>query len=531
MEPPAARELLATAACEVERTRAALAVVETGSCPGVTRLTGDNDLVLSTALRRELVRHVDDCPRCRRTAERAVPGSWPGTSVTPAALPVLEAPRTALHRAMAHVPARGAADRASTGAVSRWSPRTTRPAATASVRVPSPRPSSPPSWRPPCSPCGPPTEARPSPARARTAARSPPTRRTAPTDSAAIARLRERRQRQHPAGPPPHAGRRLAGRLGGGHQRPGPGQQKSGLSVEAGHSGDTTLITLRASGSSRVHWSAHTGASWLYLSQSSGTLEPGESLTIKVYVDHLREPTGPWSASVSVAPAGAVVSIEGYGPAAPSPSHPGPGPSRPTRHRPDPEPTPTASARRSPRPPTRPPIRRTRRPRSRPHRPVTVRPGARPRPVERATRDAAVVVGWSRPAAAAKPRGPWPPTFARTAAPRPGPPDAGPAAAAATPAAPRTARPGGRSPPCPSARSAPAGRRRTRGRPRRAPRSPTCTTSAGRARPAPSRAGRTHRSTPAARACRRAGRSTRTSAGPAAASRRPAWSPGARGPP
>ena len=35
MQPAAARELLATAACEVERTRAALAVVETGTCPGV----------------------------------------------------------------------------------------------------------------------------------------------------------------------------------------------------------------------------------------------------------------------------------------------------------------------------------------------------------------------------------------------------------------------------------------------------------------------------------------------------------------
>ncbi|GAA3497493.1 hypothetical protein GCM10019016_045960 [Streptomyces prasinosporus] len=103
-EPAAARELLASAACEVERTRAALAVVETGACPGVARFTGDHQLVLSTALRRELVRHVDDCPRCRRTAERAVPGRWPGTSVTPEALPVLPAPGAALHAAMAHHP-------------------------------------------------------------------------------------------------------------------------------------------------------------------------------------------------------------------------------------------------------------------------------------------------------------------------------------------------------------------------------------------------------------------------------------------
>ena len=119
------------------------------------------------------------------------------------------------------------------------------------------------------------------------------------------------------------------------------GQQKSGLSVEADSSGDTTLITLRASGSSPVRWSVYTEASWLYPSQSSGTLEPGESLTIKVYVDHLREPIGSWSASVSVAPAGAVVTIDGYGTAGPIPSRPGPRPDPPTPSDPGPGPGPT----------------------------------------------------------------------------------------------------------------------------------------------------------------------------------------------
>lgn len=104
MAPAAARELLAAAACEVERTRAALAVVETGACPGVAHLTGDQGMVLGTTLRRELVRHVDDCPRCRRTAERAVPGRWPGTSVTPDTLPLVPAPAAALHTALAHHP-------------------------------------------------------------------------------------------------------------------------------------------------------------------------------------------------------------------------------------------------------------------------------------------------------------------------------------------------------------------------------------------------------------------------------------------
>jgi hypothetical protein len=118
------------------------------------------------------------------------------------------------------------------------------------------------------------------------------------------------------------------------------------LTVTAAHSGDTTLVTLTASTAAHepVHWSASTADSWLYLSRSTGTLAPGESVTIKVYVDPLREPSGPWHARVAISPAGAVVSIEGHG-SAPTPSAPGPGtPSDPpTSSAPDPEPTPTAS--------------------------------------------------------------------------------------------------------------------------------------------------------------------------------------------
>lgn len=197
----AARELLASAACEVERTRAALAVVETGTCPGVARLTGDRQLVLGTALRRELVRHVDDCPRCRRTAERAVPGRWPGAAVTPAELPVLPAPRAALHMALAHAPARGAAPcPASTGAASRWTRRTAPPAGTGCARVPSPRPSSPPSSPPRSSRCGRPT-GPPRPASPSTGTRPPRARRTAPARSTARARTAATRtpQREPPA--------------------------------------------------------------------------------------------------------------------------------------------------------------------------------------------------------------------------------------------------------------------------------------------------------------------------------------------
>jgi DNA-directed RNA polymerase specialized sigma24 family protein len=343
MELAAARELLASAACEVERTRAALAVVETGSCPSVARLTGDHEFVLSATLRRELVRHVDDCPRCRRTAERAVPGAWPGTSVTPAALPVLEAPRAALHVAMAHVPrARGSAPRFDRRGfpmdpkdrVARRDRLRARAVTTTVVAT-----------------------VIAAPVLALWAAY-----RGAPlTGEGTDGRSVTASEAQAPDG--------INGEEAGGYENAGNasaepdarftkgsrspdvsvevvsapgsalGKGTGHLSVEAGNSGDTTLITLTASGSSPVHWSAHTGASWLYLSQSSGTLEPGESLTIKVYVDHLHEPAGPWSARVSMAPVGAVVTIEGYGNAGPSGPGPGPTPSDPTPS--DPAPTPS----------------------------------------------------------------------------------------------------------------------------------------------------------------------------------------------
>ncbi|MFF8573382.1 hypothetical protein ACF06L_19445 [Streptomyces sp. NPDC015408] len=348
MDLAATRELLASAACEVERTRAALAVVETGTCTGVARLTGDNRYVLSAALRRELVRHVDDCPRCRRTAERAIPGRWPGTSVTPAELPVLEAPRTALHVAMAHVPrARIAAprfdrrgfpmdpkDRAARRDRLRARAVTTTVVATVVA----------------------------APVLALWAAY-----RGTPVVEGEDGRSSSASEAQGPDG--------LDGdSTGGGYENAGnasttPGAgfgkngeadvsvevvsvsgagEKSALSVTAGHDGDTTLVTLTATGDAPVRWSASVGASWLYLSHSSGTLRPGESRTIRVHVDHLREPSGHWTARVAVSPAGAVVTIKGYG-TAPGPSHPGPRPRpstpdhSPSPSDPGPDPSPSAS--------------------------------------------------------------------------------------------------------------------------------------------------------------------------------------------
>jgi DNA-directed RNA polymerase specialized sigma24 family protein len=362
MDLAAARELLASAACEVERTRAALAVVETGACAGVARLTGDNRYVLSTALRRELVRHVDDCPRCRRTAERAIPGRWPGTSVTPAELPVLEAPRTALHVALAHAPrARGTAprfdrrgfpmdpkDRAARRDRLRARAVTTTVVATVVA----------------------------APVLALWAAY-----RGTPVVEGENGRSASATEAQGPDGLEGESAGGGYGYENAGNATTPPGTgfgengeadvsvevvsvsgaaQKAGgrLGVTAGHDGDTTLVTLTATGDAPVRWSASTGASWLYLSQSSGTLRPGQALTIRVYVDHLREPSGHWRARVAVAPVGAVVSIEGYG-TAPAPSHPGPRPGPPddtsSPSHPGPDPSPSTSGPPDPTPTDDPP--------------------------------------------------------------------------------------------------------------------------------------------------------------------------------
>ncbi|MFC3573892.1 hypothetical protein ACFOZ0_11525 [Streptomyces yaanensis] len=349
-----ARELLASAACEVERTRAALAVVETGTCPSVAGFTGDQQFVLGATLRRELVRHVDDCPRCRRTAERAVPGRWPGTSVTPAALPVLEAPRAALHVAMAHAPrARGSA------------PRFDRRGFPMDPKDHADR-------------------------RDRLRARAVTTTVVATVVAAPVLALwaayrgapliGEGTDGRTVTAREVHGSDTLGGENADDYENAGNASTSPGvrfgrdgrspdvsvevigvktaapgaghLTVTAGNDGTTTLITLKASGSSPVRWSVSTGVSWLYLNRSSGTLAPGETFTVRVYVDHLREPAGPWHARVAVAPADAVVSIDGYGAAGPSDPRPtptqtdppGPVPSDPSPTAPDPtpgDPTPT----------------------------------------------------------------------------------------------------------------------------------------------------------------------------------------------
>lgn len=335
LEPSTARELLAGAACEVERTRAALAVVKGGGCPTVARITGDHRVLLSAALRRELVRHVDDCPRCRRAAERAdAAGPWPGAAPAPAgALPVVEAPRPSVYVAMAQAQRSRAA-----------SPRFDR--------------------------AGYPLDPKDQAARRdRLRARVVTTTVVATVVAAPVIALWAA-YRGAPQTGEGHDGTSVtatevdgAGGMSGapsddtGDGSPGnrfgarvpditaevvsTGGVPSGdarLTVTARSSGAVTTLTLTASGRGPVSWSAATDAPWLRLSRTSGTLAAGGSTTIAVTVIRDAQPGGPWRARISLTPSGSAVLVDGRGGTPPTTG--GPRPTRPGSPRPtDPDPT------------------------------------------------------------------------------------------------------------------------------------------------------------------------------------------------
>lgn len=341
LEPGSARELLAAAACEVERTRAALAVVESGKCPTVARLTGTHQVLLSVALRRELVRHVDDCPRCRRAAERAgATGPWPGAGLTPVAvLPVVEAPRPSVQVALAR------AGRSGPGA-----PRFGR--------------------------TGFPLDPKDHAAqRSRLRARVVTTTVVATVVAAPVIALwaayrgapltGEGRDGSSVSVTEVEEGSGLAGEPdspyeNAGNARPeeggrftdaargpdvsaevisvgGGAQASDGIRIVARSAGGRTTITLTARDAA-VAWSARVNAPWLHLSRSSGTLAPGRSVTVQVLVNEEAEPESPWSARVVFAPSGTAVAITGSGAAAPPSGGPDPVPG-PSAGSPDPSPS------------------------------------------------------------------------------------------------------------------------------------------------------------------------------------------------
>lgn len=387
MECDAARALLSSAACEVERTRTALAVVESGRCPLVARFTEDREVLLGAVLRRELVRHVDECAVCRRTAERATAGEpWPGTAASSAPLPVLRAPRAAAHaatlRALGRRPQRRRAaarvtprfDRSGfpvapkdrTARRSRLRSRAVTATVVATV-VAAPVLALWAAYR--GAPLGeghgsatvsapetdslgghphegsyddpydsgaydPYTGSYEAGGAARAPMGAPATvgHRFADVSVAVVGP--DGRPVPLPAGPgatPPPAPRQGP---------PGPVLGPGRLTVEAQPSGTATVITLRASGGEPVSWSMSADAPWLRLSQPGGVLRPGQSVTVTVSVDHSLEPSGRWRARVAVAPGGSAVTIEGCG-SAPAPTGPTPGAPTPPATPPAPTPMPT----------------------------------------------------------------------------------------------------------------------------------------------------------------------------------------------
>ncbi|WPR54708.1 hypothetical protein SJI45_12110 [Streptomyces sp. S399] len=153
---------------------------------------------------------------------------------------------------------------------------------------------------------------------------------------------------------------------------PPEGPDQGALTVEARHTRGGTLVTLTATGGTSVDWSARAGSAWLGLSRTSGTLAPGETVTLRVFVHAEREPRGHWSARIAIGPHGAVVTVRGHGgtpgrPGPPGTAPPGTGaPARPTRApRGPPTPVPRTRARPTPARPTPSPPTRGR---SLPHR-------------------------------------------------------------------------------------------------------------------------------------------------------------------
>ncbi|WP_143659485.1 sigma-70 family RNA polymerase sigma factor [Streptomyces sp. MP131-18] len=351
---PAAHTLLTAAAREVERTRAALAAVDAAGCPAAAALSGDDrGVLLGPAMRRELLRHVDECPSCRLIAQRATAEvGWPATgSSGPSRLTVLPAPRAAVQ----------AARLAIRRARSQYAPRYDRAGfplfdkdkqgrrerlrsrvVTSAVAVT--------------------VVAVPVLALWAACRGAPPEGESAGEDTAAAAEDTETHGTEGAGERPyettgrtgsgtgsaeaaePGSGADGHGRDGAGEEEPDATDDGAGRPADAGTDGGAdrgeetpaagelvvdavptdagTRITLTATGGAPVDWSAVTDVPWLSLSRASGTLGPGESAVIEVTVDRAREPAGEWQGRITVGPAAAVVTVEGSGPEGTEPPEP-----------------------------------------------------------------------------------------------------------------------------------------------------------------------------------------------------------------
>lgn len=348
LTPEAARSLLTAAAREVERTRGALAAVESSGCPAAASLSGEDPwLLLGPSLRRELVRHVDECPSCRLVAQHArasAGGHRPARRGSRSArLPVLAAPLPAVHaarlalrrarsqhtprydRAGFPLPERDRAarrerlrHRAMTGTVvvtvlaapvmALWAAYENAPR-TGEARTDGPAAAA----------DGETTAGTGFGAGFENTGRSRDGGPAADGGGAA----REDGDAAFPSGqaadgaaPGPGGGAPEdggSGTAGTGRPRDEAEAAPGRLTAHAVATATGTRITLTASGGSDVSWTARSDVEWLLLSDVSGTLSPGETAVIEVTVDREREPAGAWQGQITVEPAAAVITVEGEG--------------------------------------------------------------------------------------------------------------------------------------------------------------------------------------------------------------------------
>ncbi|WP_371518274.1 hypothetical protein [Kitasatospora sp. NBC_01300] len=153
------------------------------------------------------------------------------------------------------------------------------------------------------------------------------------------------------AAPAPAVGRAPAAGGGPGGAEPAPAGL---LTVEAAEYGSRTILTLTDSGTTEIHWHAVTDAAWLRLSRDSGTLAPGQRITVTVTVDEDLAPTAHWTARIALPPSQAVVTLEGgphnRGGSASSPAAPGASSSATADPRPGGSPQPSGTATAAPSP-------------------------------------------------------------------------------------------------------------------------------------------------------------------------------------
>ncbi|MFG2824291.1 hypothetical protein ACGFX4_33285 [Kitasatospora sp. NPDC048365] len=395
--------LLDAAGAEVARTRTALLVLGVGNCPELVRLGGVGaeswrGWVLGPALRRELVAHVVDCPTCRGTADRV--GGELGTGLP--GLPLLPAPVTvrvggaadrlpggtagaaflagaaAARRAAAPVPPGEAGPRFDQRGFPRHRAPSTGRAAVVRQRMVTTgvlaavltapvvalwaahRDGDGPATAAPVSSVR--VDSAPTPAADHPAEPVPVTDPTPPADAVQLVGAAVDAETSLPAvqGPlvpvPSHGTRALSSpALSPVHAAPdapapqAPAAAPGQLTVEAGEYGNRTVITLTNSGGSPIAWHAVLDVDWLRLSRDSGTLTPGQRITVTVTVDETRAPESHWTARIALPPSQAVVTLEG------GPVHRGGQTPPPTDPTPDPTPTDPGTPPPATTPPTDPP--------------------------------------------------------------------------------------------------------------------------------------------------------------------------------